>query len=362
MRITPAVASIVSLLLLQTSARADVHGAHAPEKESSHAAASPAVTNGVSPDDALQMLVDGNRRFVGGEATLPHADQMRRCETFAIGQHPFASILSCADSRVPPEILFDQGVGDLFVVRVAGNVADVDELATLEYGAAHLGSRLIVVMGHTKCGAVTAVVDGAKVKGNLAGLLDNIVPAVANTKASNPELKGSPLVVKAIRANVYQSMADVFTNSPDLKAMIAEKKIKLVGAVYDIHGGTIDWLGEHPRQAELLAAADTQDEKPDAHAEKMHAHNHADSHGDKPSAKPSAKQTHDAHSDDHADHSKPKPKKDSAVDFAGDKHSDASDKPADSAADSPLKKYGAIGAFSVGALALSAVVLTLMRK
>src|SRR5262245_28073525 len=126
--------------------------------------------SGVGPEAALKMLQEGNARFVAGKARHPHEDQGRRNET-ASGQHPFASILSCSDSRDPVEVTFDEGVGDLFVVRVAGNVADTDEIASLEYGAEHLGTQLIAVLGHTKCGAVTAVVNEDKLGGSLPQLV-----------------------------------------------------------------------------------------------------------------------------------------------------------------------------------------------
>jgi carbonic anhydrase len=330
----------------------------------------------VDPDDALQMLMDGNRRFTAGETSMPRIDQLRRCETFGNGQHPFATILSCADSRVPPEIVFDQGIGDLFVVRIAGNVADTDELATMEYGAAHLGSRLIVVMGHTKCGAVTAVVEGAKVGENLTGLLDNVVPPVVQTKKQNPTLKGSPLVARAIRANVLQSMQDIITNSPDLRAMMVEEKIKVVGAVYDIHSGTIDWLGEHPRQAALITGSKKNRPKTTDDAMHNQSEPHSDAH------EPDAHNMHtdaglDAPSDEHA-----APQKKSAAPVkkavvktdahsnahhetdTTDAHSHADkspDKLTETSADT-TKRYIAIGAFTVGTLALSGVAVALIRK
>jgi len=373
---------VISLILGCTFTHALGGADHAVDDKPAKAVATADAQKGVDPDDALQMLVDGNRRFTAGETSMPKIDQLRRCETFGTGQHPFATILSCADSRVPPEIVFDQGIGDLFVIRIAGNVADTDELATIEYGAAHLGSRLVVVMGHTKCGAVTAVVDGAQVKGNLAGLLDNIGPAVALTKKQNPTLTGAPLVTRAIRANVFQSIEDLISNSPDLRAMMAEEKIKVVGAVYDIHSGTIDWLGQHPRQGALMAAPtkpkknagdDVMHEQTEAHETDARKVAHKDDHKDA---------RKDDHSTDHsADHSTP-PKKTVAPskkpaaksDVHGDGHSDAhGDAHGDAQkdahteitpvkSDDGTKRYVAIGAFAVGAVALSGVVVALMRK
>jgi carbonic anhydrase len=138
---------------------------------------------------------------------------------------------------------------------VAGNVADVDEVGTIEYGAGHLHSPLVVVLGHTKCGAVTAVVNGAKVSPNIAGLVDNIAPAVEQTKHSHPDLTGDALVASATEANVMQSIRDLLRSSEEMRHLVAEGRIRVVGAVYDLHNGTIQWLGEHPKQAELLKGA-----------------------------------------------------------------------------------------------------------
>lgn len=208
---------------------------------------------GISADEAMARLKDGNGRFVSGAAVYIQPSPTRRRSTALEGQKPFATVLSCADSRVPVELLFDQGVGDVFVIRVAGNVANVDELGTIEYGAEHLGVPLLVVLGHTKCGAVTAVTKGEEVHGNIAKLVAPIVPAVAEAKARFPKLSGGELVEKAIVANVWQAVSDVFANSPVVKEMVKAGKVKVVGAMYDIDSGKVEFLGEHPRQAELTA-------------------------------------------------------------------------------------------------------------
>jgi carbonic anhydrase len=217
----------------------------------------------VAPDAALKLLVDGNRRFVDAATEGLRRDDTRRCETTVGGQHPFAAVLSCADSRVPAELVFDQGIGDLFVVRVAGNVADTDEIGTIEYGVDHLGTRLVVVLGHTKCGAVTAVVNSndshgsahgaAPLSPNLAGLLDNIAPAAEKARKNNPQLKGNALVAAAIRLNVMRSIEDLLAHSDSLRVAAQAGKIKLVGGVYDIHSGIIDWLGPHPTRPSCAA-------------------------------------------------------------------------------------------------------------
>lgn len=211
------------------------------------AAAAPA---GPTPDQALAMLKEGNARYMSGKLTSPNVSQGRRDETVKGGQHPFASILGCSDSRAPIELVFDRGIGDLFVIRVAGNVSDTDEIGTVEYGAGHLGTPLIVVLGHKKCGAVTAVVKGDKVGGSIPQLVDNIIPAAK--RAKDKKLEGDDLINRAITENVLQSIADMLTRSEEIRHLVASGKVKVVGAVYDLVDGHVDWMGEHPDQAKLL--------------------------------------------------------------------------------------------------------------
>lgn len=238
-------------------ARADTspdHSAASPDQHEAAASAEvapdPDATGGA--DASLDRLRDGNSRYVLGESTFPRADASRRYETVSEGQHPFATILSCADSRVPPELIFDAGIGDLFVVRVAGNVADVDEIGTIEYGTEHLQTPVVVVMGHTACGAVTAVANGAELHGHLAELTNNIQPAVANARRENPKLTGERLVTQSIRWNVRQAQSDLIEHSETIRGLVSAGKLKVVGAIYDLHSGSVLWLGEHPDQASLL--------------------------------------------------------------------------------------------------------------
>jgi carbonic anhydrase len=208
----------------------------------------------VTPDDALKSLIDGNARYVSKKAAHAHQDSSRRVETFTDGQHPIVSVLGCADSRVPPEILFDQGIGDIFTVRVAGNVADVDEIGTLEYGAGHLGIPLIVVLGHTKCGAVTAVVKKEQVSENIGKLVDNIVPAVNVVLKANPTASIDDQVKKSITANVKQSIEDILKNSKEIAEFVEAGKVKIVGALYDIESGKVQIMGTHPDQQKILSS------------------------------------------------------------------------------------------------------------
>jgi len=207
---------------------------------------------GVSSDEALSRLKEGNTRYIGGAAVGPRQDAARRHETTVGGQHPFATVLTCADSRVPVEVVFDQGVGDIFTVRVAGNVANTDEIGTIEYGAEHLGVPLVVVLGHTKCGAVTAVVKNEHVTENIGKLVAPIVPAVDGVKKRFASADMDELISRSIEANVWQAIADMYAKSPLLKKMAADGKIKVVGALYDIDSGDVHWFGEHPANAALL--------------------------------------------------------------------------------------------------------------
>ena len=206
----------------------------------------------LTPDQALERLKRGNERFVSSKMIPPDQDPFRRAMTAKEGQKPYAIILGCADSRVPLELVFDAGVGDLFVTRVAGNVTHFDQAGTIEYGADHLGTNLVVVLGHTQCGAVTAVVNGDQVHGNIPALVAGIVPPVTKVKAENPNLPKNELAAKAIEANTWQSVEDLFKQSPIMRGLVKSKQVKVVGAIYDIQSGKVNWLGEHPKQAELI--------------------------------------------------------------------------------------------------------------
>jgi carbonic anhydrase len=205
--------------------------------------------------DALQRLKEGLARFRSGAPVHPHADPRRVQETGTNGQRPFAGVLSCADSRLPVERIFDQGVGDLFTVRVAGNVAAVAELASLEYAVGHLELPLIVVMGHTKCGAVAAAVGSAEdAHGAIADLVAEIRPAVDEARKAAPSAKPAELAAAAVTKNVYGSLAALLRKSPTIRERAADGRLTLVGAVYDVAGGGVEWLGAHPDQDALLDA------------------------------------------------------------------------------------------------------------
>lgn len=203
-------------------------------------------------DASLMLLKEGNTRFAAGKPQHPHLDIDRRLEV-ARGQEPFVTVLACSDSRDPVELLFDRGVGDIFVVRVAGNIAGLSEMATVEYGVGHLNTPLLVVMGHTKCGAVTAVAQGAELHGHLHALADKIKPAVDKTKATKPE--ADELVPRCIQANVWQTIEDLITKSGVVREKVAAGKVSILGAVYDLESGRVNWLGAHPAEESLVALA-----------------------------------------------------------------------------------------------------------
>jgi carbonic anhydrase len=188
------------------------------------------------PVDPLDRLMQGNARFVSGQTA--HWSQLaeRRIEV-AQTQHPFAIVLGCSDSRVGPEQVFDRTVGDLFVVRVAGNVADDAGLGSMEYAAEHLHVPLLLVLGHERCGAVSAAVDGGELHGHVATLAKAIAPAVADAR-----MESGDLLDNAVRANVHNVVAQIRKQSPVLAGLEHDGKLKIVGARYDLDTGEVTLL------------------------------------------------------------------------------------------------------------------------
>jgi carbonic anhydrase len=206
----------------------------------------------VTSYEALRILKQGNARYVSGNPEHPNLDQVRRTLT-SKGQHPFATFLSCADSRVPVELLCDAGIGDLFLVRNAGNVVGANELGSIEYSVDHLGVSLFVVLGHSKCGAVKAVFESGLLEGNLRGISERILPAVEQVKSKNPGLNEEKLIDEAAKANLWNAIGDAFESSECIRNSVKRGNIQVVGAFYDIETGSIDWMGSHPEQSKFLA-------------------------------------------------------------------------------------------------------------
>ncbi len=204
---------------------------------STASSASPAVNTAAitTPDQALQQLVEGNQRFVTNKSQDPN-QTLARVKDVAKDQKPFAAILGCADSRVPAEIVFDQGFGDLFVCRVAGNIATPEEIGSLEFGCAVLGAKTILVLGHERCGAVAATIKGAQVPGQIGSLLDAIKPAVESSKGQ----AGDPLE-NACKANVAKQV-EMLKASPVLAQLEKEGKLKIAGGYYDLDSSQVTMI------------------------------------------------------------------------------------------------------------------------
>jgi len=183
----------------------------------------------LTPAQALERLLDGNRRFAAGDPRGPHRS-LTRVHELAGDQKPFAAILSCADSRVPVELLFDQGFGDLFVVRNAGNVAAPQEFASLEYGAAVLGVKLLLVLGRSSCGAVKAAIAGGPVPGQISVLYQHIRPAVES---------GGGDLAKTVAGNVRFQAAMLAQASPVIAELVQQERLRVAGGVYDLATGLV---------------------------------------------------------------------------------------------------------------------------
>jgi carbonic anhydrase len=201
----------------------------------------PAAPDRRSADEALARLAAGNERFVRGEARFPTVQKEVLAE-LAKGQHPYATIIGCSDSRVPPELIFDAGFGELFIVRIAGNIISPEIMGTLQYAAVHLQTPLFVVLGHEGCGAVQAAVavklDGARERSRIAQLLDRMIPGLPEP---DPGATPDARIAAAVEANVRWSMRQLL-ETPEGRARLAEGVLKLVGAVYELGTGRVRWL------------------------------------------------------------------------------------------------------------------------
>lgn len=193
-------------------------------------------SSSVTSDQALQMLIEGNRRYTAGKAEHPNQSGERRTEVLA-GQHPFAIVLSCSDSRVPPEVFFDQGIGDLFIIRNAGNIVDDVVLGSIEYAAEHLGVPLVMVLGHSKCGAVTATVQGGEAPGHIGSIVETIQPAVDASKGQHGDA-----VLNATLANVRLTVDRIKKCEPILAELEQHGKLMVVGAFYHLDTGAVEVL------------------------------------------------------------------------------------------------------------------------
>jgi carbonic anhydrase len=196
---------------------------------------------GMSADDAMRRLIDGHERFLRGAAHFPRLQEEVLAD-LAKGQQPYATILGCSDSRVPPELIFDAGLGELFVVRVAGNVFTPGVIGSLQYAGTHLNTPLFVVLGHEGCGAVKAAMEtqlrGVGHRSRIQVLVDSILPGLPDI---DPQLPPEVQLSQAVEANVRWTMRQIL-ESPEGQARLAEGRMKLVGAVYEIESGRVRFL------------------------------------------------------------------------------------------------------------------------
>jgi carbonic anhydrase len=192
-------------------------------------------------DEALARLVAGNKRFVAGKARFPTV-QKDVLAALAKGQRPYATIVGCSDSRVPPELVFDAGFGELFIIRIAGNVMSPEVMGSIQYAAVHLQTPLFVVMGHEGCGAVQAALaalhQGKRERARIARLLDRVLPGL---KDVDPALPPQAMMHVAVEANVRWSMQQIL-ETPEARARQAEGVLRLVGAVYELTTGRVRWI------------------------------------------------------------------------------------------------------------------------
>lgn len=187
-----------------------------------------------TPDGALAEMKDGNKRFLDGK--MINTNYKQEVEDTKADQHPHTMVLSCMDSRVPPEIVFDQGIGNIFVARVAGNVEDSNMLGSMEYATQVKGTKLIVVMGHAHCGAVKGSIDHVKL-GNLTQLLDQITPAITGDTTNKEKM-----LEESIKNNVKQTMQDIVAKSEIIAGLVKQGKLKIVGAYYDLATGQVTFM------------------------------------------------------------------------------------------------------------------------
>jgi carbonic anhydrase len=193
----------------------------------------------ISGNEALQLLKEGNKRFTTGNPKVKDIGKTRRDELLSKGQKPFAIIVSCSDSRVPPELIFDQALGDLFVIRTAGNIVDSIAVGSIEYGVEHLGSPLLVILGHSNCGAVKATVDGGEAPGCIAAIVDKITPSVQKAKSAGAA--GNELYETSCLENIKATINEIM-ESHIVQHFIKDGKLTVIGAKYHLDSGEVEFL------------------------------------------------------------------------------------------------------------------------
>lgn len=200
----------------------------------------------LSPADALALLRDGNERFTKGQ--MLQRDLAAQVAATSKGQYPFGVVLGCIDSRVPPELVFDQGIGDIFAPRIAGNFVNTDILGSMEFATAVAGSKVVVVLGHTACGAVMGACDNVEL-GNLTQTLSNLGPAVYSVEgyAGTRTSKNAEFVQAVAETNVHLTVQNILDRSPVMKGLVDEGKLAVVGAMHDVATGEVTWFDQPSR-------------------------------------------------------------------------------------------------------------------
>ncbi|MDP8237646.1 MAG: carbonic anhydrase [Candidatus Hatepunaea meridiana] len=193
-------------------------------------------------DKELKRLTEGNERFAEGKSEHPNLGEELRHETFHSGQEPFVAILSCADSRAPVELVFDQGIGDVFSVRNAGNIYDDIELGSLELGVYKFNIPLLIVMGHTDCGAIKLGVQGDRLHGYMTKVIDHIIPVAEAVKRRHPDLSGEALETEVTKSNALRVVEEIIEHSEVFRKKIIDGELKIIAAMHDLKSGKVSWL------------------------------------------------------------------------------------------------------------------------
>lgn len=239
------------------SRRADVGLSIAPVGNQNHETN---VANMISATEALDRLRAGNKRFASDLATRELRTRSEHRNALIAGQEPFAIILGCSDSRVPAEIVFDQGLGDLFVIRVAGNIVAPSQIGSIEFAAEQFGAKLVVVLGHSNCGAVSATLEqlGRTVESrspNLRAIVDRVRPSIEELMSREPQLAGDDLARESVRANICASVERLQHGSQILEDLVADGDLLIVGAEYSLETGLVNFFDNMPKETSPMPAA-----------------------------------------------------------------------------------------------------------
>lgn len=192
----------------------------------------------LTPRQAYELLVEGNQRFVNSKQ-FNRDLQKQKTET-ANGQYPFAVVLSCMDSRTSVELVFDQGLGEIFSIRIAGNIVNEDIIGSMEFACQVVGSKVIIVLGHTRCGAIKGACQDVEL-GHLTGLLDRIQPAVEETRKRHKDLEAEALAERVAEVHVEQALEEIKTKSPIIRQLVEEGKVGMAGGIYNVESGTVSF-------------------------------------------------------------------------------------------------------------------------